>query len=293
MEDPIDFYKNHGLLSSPGDYLYILEQTPEDLNGICDIMHNITAIDFLVNLGVFNIPKKHKSDVNIKSAANKLKALANRNANNKNTNGVFKNKLFGNCRDISLLLCASLRHKGIPSRIRSGFATFFAPIKKFDHWVCEYWDETSNDWKRIDLWMHQVQKHLDKIPAEFGAGMAQIDINPLNVGKSFFLTGGEAWSICRNNSDDPKNYGTYEPGLEGLWFIRDNMIRDLFCLNKIEMQAWDCWGIMGRENAVNPEKDNNLLDKVARDTTEQRISLETINTLCNQLGKKGFPDKWI
>ncbi len=35
--------------------------------------------------------------------------------------------------------------------------------------------------------MHQIQKHLDKIPAEFGAGMEQIDIDPLDVGKSFFL----------------------------------------------------------------------------------------------------------
>ncbi len=57
------------------------------------------------------------------------------------------------------------------------------------------------------------------------------------------------------------------------------------------MQAWDCWGIMGREHAINTERDNDLLDKVAEATTEKKVSLEIIHTLCNQLDEKGFPDK--
>ncbi len=71
-------------------------------------MHNITVINFLVNMGVFNILEEYKSDVNIKSATSKLEALAKRNPNYKNKKGDILNKLFGNFRDISLLLCTSL-----------------------------------------------------------------------------------------------------------------------------------------------------------------------------------------
>lgn len=45
----------------------------------------------------------------------------------------------GTCRDFALLLCSFLRCKGVPSRLRCGFASYFGEGWE-DHWVCEYWD---------------------------------------------------------------------------------------------------------------------------------------------------------
>src|SRR5207245_4477856 len=45
------------------------------------------------------------------------------------------------CRHFAVLLCAVLRHRGVPARPRCGFASYIggtAPLG--DHWACEYWD---------------------------------------------------------------------------------------------------------------------------------------------------------
>ena len=47
-------------------------------------------------------------------------------------------KLVGNCRDFSVMLCAILRHQGVPARARCGFGTYFIPDHYEDHWICEY-----------------------------------------------------------------------------------------------------------------------------------------------------------
>ncbi len=38
---------------------------------------------------------------------------------------------------------------------------------------------------------------------------------------------------------DPLRYGI-EGDLWGLWFLRNTMLRDLLCLNKVEPLPWDC-----------------------------------------------------
>ena len=48
----------------------------------------------------------------------------------------------GTCRDFALMLCSFLRCKGIPARLRCGFATYLGNGWE-DHWVCEYWHEPS------------------------------------------------------------------------------------------------------------------------------------------------------
>lgn len=63
--------------------------------------------------------------------------------------------------------------------------------------------------------------------------------------------------------ENSKDYGTNEKKLKGEWFIRDNMIRNLFCLNKMEPLPWDCWGIMGAKNKKIDEKENEILFNTA------------------------------
>jgi Transglutaminase-like superfamily len=52
-------------------------------------------------------------------------------------------RAIGTCRDFALMLCAFLRSKRIPARVRCGFANYLADGWE-DHWVCEYWDQASN-----------------------------------------------------------------------------------------------------------------------------------------------------
>jgi hypothetical protein len=140
--------------------------------------------------------------------------------------------------------------------------------------------------------MYQIKQAINRLPKEYSEGFSVLNLDPLNLDSVFFLTGAEAWERCRNNVDDFNNFGTYEVGLEGEWFVRDNMIRDLFCLNKMEPLPWDCWGLMGKQNNDIDETGYLLLDKVASVLSSDNVSLRTLTELSLQLGNAGIPDKW-
>jgi hypothetical protein len=57
-----------------------------------------------------------------------------------------QNRSVGTCRDFALMLCAFLRVKGAPARVRCGFAAYFNADWE-DHWICEYWDQVAQIWR--------------------------------------------------------------------------------------------------------------------------------------------------
>jgi hypothetical protein len=286
----LGFYSKHGILTDPQDFVVysFLEQQLENVEQICESISLLVLNDFLYTMRCFHIPDSSLGDINIRSVKEKLEKINQRIQSNecKNENDRYS---LGNCRDISLIICATLRHKAIPARLRSGFATFFNPIKKFDHWICEYWNDEKKCWERIDGWMYQIKKAINKLPNEYSEGFSALDLDPLHLDPKFFLTGSEAWRKCRNGEDDFKNYGTYQEGLDGEWFVRDNMIRDIFCLNKIEPLPWDCWGTMGKQNNRIDEPEHLLLDKMASALSVGDVSLKVLHEFSILLKEQEFP----
>src|SRR4051794_31308665 len=59
-------------------------------------------------------------------------------------------RVVGTCRHFAVLATAFLRARGVPARGRCGFATYFIPRKKVDHWIVEYWSREERRWIRID-----------------------------------------------------------------------------------------------------------------------------------------------
>jgi hypothetical protein len=45
--------------------------------------------------------------------------------------------------------------------------------------------------------------------------------------------------------------------------VRDNLVRDVAALNKVELLPWDAWGLAQGPEYVNTEGDTALLDRVA------------------------------
>ena len=261
--DQLDYYSSHGFFSDLVNYADIFNQFSSKVSEICDMTFNIMINDFLVNMKIYSLPEESKNDVNLRDVGNILDVIVKRNQEAKDDISLFENKLLGNCRDLSLLICAILRHKKIPSRIRSGFATYFSPKKKYDHWLCEYWNADEKRWRLIDPWMYQINKEIGNLPKRFSTGMKKLNLNALDVEPHFFISGADAWLRCYNKKENPQDYGTNEKKLKGDWFIRDNMIRDLFCLNKLEPLPWDCWGIMGTRNKRIDEIESEILVKTA------------------------------
>lgn len=132
----------------------------------------------------------------------------------------------GTCRDYALLLCALLRAKGVPARLRCGFAAYFGPGWE-DHWVCEYRDGAT--WRLADAQLDPPMR------ARLGAAF-----EPADVPRQAFLTAGEAWQACRAGRAAPETFGHGDEGT-GLWFVKVNVHRDHLALNGRETSAWDGW----------------------------------------------------
>jgi transglutaminase-like putative cysteine protease len=56
--------------------------------------------------------------------------------------------LYVTCRDFALLAVSALREQRIPTRLRVGFASYFNPRYREDHWVCEY--RVGESWAILD-----------------------------------------------------------------------------------------------------------------------------------------------
>jgi hypothetical protein len=159
-------------------------------------------------------------------------------------------RMIGNCRHFSTLSCALLRRAGIPARARCGFATYFEPDRYIDHWVVEYRDPTRARWRRVDSQLDHVQQQA-----------LALDFDPTDVPAGKFLDGAEAWELCRAGAADPERFGILD--FWGLWFVRNNVVRDLASLNKMELLPWDGWGIMNASEEHGGGPATGLIDNVA------------------------------
>lgn len=278
LDNCLEYYYEQGLITSPGAYQDLLDKLPNNIVELCECVHKLMLIDLIPSMGLVAISQEHFNDSNIRGIEGKLKEIIQRGNSSILDSRSCDKLLLGNCRDLSLMICSVLRNHKIPARVRSGFATFFDPFQKknFDHWVCEYWNKSQNRWIKVDPWMSQVQYRKEMLPAELFEGLLSLNYNPYDVENEYFITGGQAWINCREKGHNPDNYGTYEDHLKGTWFVRDNMIRDFLCLNKLEPLPWDCWGIMGKENSDITSEEVGFLDDIAKFLTKGDFTKTTL-----------------
>jgi hypothetical protein len=177
----------------------------------------------------------------------------------------FGDRFVGICRDFALLLCSFLRAKGVPARIRSGFADYFGKDGFHgDHVVTEYWDERRG-WLFAD--------------AQLYAGH-EVDFDPADVPRDRFLVAGKAWQLIRSGEAEPNSFGLLAPGIEmvGHWFVAGNIRLDLADLNKVEMLLWDIWGLGAGADGDMTDEIYDLYDMAAR-VADDEVSFEAARTL--------------
>jgi hypothetical protein len=166
-------------------------------------------------------------------------------------------RFVGTCRDFALLLCSLLRATGTAARIRCGFARYFAADFHDDHWVAEY-RLPDGSWRLVD--------------AQILDPSYQVPFDPLDVPRDQFLVAGDAWRLCRSGRADPATFGvSHLEGLQGLWFVRSNVLHDLAALNGVEVLPWDGWGREILDDGALTEADLALADAVAGAGSEEEL----------------------
>jgi hypothetical protein len=275
----LDYYRQPGIMTGPGEYAHLLEDLPNEIPDLCKIVQGSILHIFWAEAYGVELSEDRKQEVNLRKFDTMLARIAELSDQPLTVVRKPEMRVVGNCRDFSVFLCALLRHKGIPARARCGFATYFTPNRYEDHWICEYWKDKDNRWVRVDA-------QLDSLQVEY----LKLDFNPCDLPVGKFLSGGEVWQQCRSGELDPDLCGIFD--MKGLWFVQGDLVRDFMACNKLEVLPWDCNDLMGgQEVEVSPD-DYQLLDRIAELLCGGDRAFQDIRSLYGSNDRLRMPGAW-
>ena len=260
-----DFYASQGLLSDPGSFADQFTGLPDELFDLCKVVQGLVLHPAWAERSGVTPDEAHMAEQQRRSVPEILMRFPEDGMPLSEARPP-EGRTIGTCRTFSLLLCAMLRHQGVPARARCGFATYFEPGRYVDHWVCEYWHTLEQRWSRVDAQLDGLQRRT-----------LAVSFNPLDVPDDQFVTGGEAWQLCRAGVADLDSFGIFD--MRGLWFVRGNVVRDLAALNKIEMLPWDAWGLVDRPEDELSAQDRTLVNRAAELGSTPSASLNELQNL--------------
>ena len=253
METPQQYYRQDGPMTALGAHADEFAALPRDLTSLCEIVQvMLIHRDIAPWLYGLTLSEKQRDDGHLRPVAQMLTRIHELDSRPITSAREVGKRLPSVCRHFSLMLCAMLRHQGVPARPRCGFGAYFTPGKFEDHWVCEYWNAGEKRWVLVDAQLDAIQRKALKI-----------DFNPLDVPRDRFIIAGDAWQMCRSGRADPSAFGLTHANLQGLWFVEGNVLRDLASLNRMEMLPWDVWGLMDSSDDTITDEKKALLDRVA------------------------------
>jgi hypothetical protein len=253
MKNPQDFYLQ------PGERTKVKKGTfssfSNDIPGIRDTIHHLLIHPEVLHLYNLNLPSDRISDRSLKTVSNIIGRIRQIK---KQPLPVYRDpadRVVNICRQFAMFLCSVLREKGIPARCRCGFATYFVNGWFEDHWICEYWNKKEKRWLMVDPQLDDLQIlecHIDRD-----------NLNLTDLLPGSFFPGGAIWKMYRQGLISGQLCGfSLEKGDQGEWYIRGNMLRDYFALNKMEYTYREINNLMDRNYLPN-EEELLLLDKIA------------------------------
>jgi hypothetical protein len=134
-----------------------------------------------------------------------------------------QDKLILTCRADAVLTAAVLKSKGIPTRVRSGFAPYFEVNglprgTSNDHWLNEYWSEKEKRWIIIDV---------------DGCLEPYLKFDPFDVPREVFDFSADAWLGVRQGKLDGEHFYN-AGGHSGSQVIAWELFYDFHCLMNSE-----------------------------------------------------------
>ena len=134
-----------------------------------------------------------------------------------------KNKLVLTCRYVAIMMASILKAKGIPVRVRSGFAPYFdngeLGAVSTDHWIDEYWNKKENRWVTIDA---------------DGSLSLNDNFDPYDIPKGKFDFPADVWLSIRDKKISPWKFYNAKPewgAIAVLWAL----FYDFHCLMNNEI----------------------------------------------------------
>jgi len=264
-----EFYLQPGLMTDFRGQSEHVAALPTNLGSLCGVLQGLLLHVFWLEAHGYAREPRQIRDRNIRDVETTVRLLIERDSSQLDVPRKNPDRVVTDCRGYSVMLTALLIYAGIPARSRCGFAKYFWPPDENrweDHWVTEYWNKDSEEWRLADGQLDETQqRHL------------RIGFDPLDVPRDQFLPATRAWKLCRCGEMDSSalNYENFS----GLALVRWNLIRDVAALNKVEALGWDHWGGMfPLDDMTIPEEDVSLYDRVSTLASENE-GLEELSDL--------------
>lgn len=183
-EEILNFYLQTSIYTNWGSYKSYYQSLPNDLEELTSLLleqtiHRKELFRSVKSLnetgeckdGVANFYPwwGYRSHDDILLTAPSIMAELNRLDNR----GIFhgreiSKKVVITCRYVAVWLASILKAKGIPTRVRSGFATYFSDDDKaYDHWIIEYYKKEEERWVIVDPDTDSGCNHIDMSPNDF------------------------------------------------------------------------------------------------------------------------------
>lgn len=240
-------FTEHSHLTDPGKHAELLDDLPGDVAALQECIHGLLVHGDYQEL--YGIPAIRWSRETL-PVEKRIEWIMSRCGFPLIKSRPIYWRAIGTCRDIALMTCSFLRHKNIPARLRCGFATYLAPGRFEDHWVCEYWHPDIEDWVIADSQLDNAQcRHLD------------IEFDTACLPDGAFVSANQAWDMYRKQGIGPALFGHGDAC--GEWFIWVNLARDCLALHGQETSAWDTWRETAGDPPVLSDDDRENCDRIA------------------------------
>lgn len=240
MVDELTYYATPGRMTALADGPH-LAGLPSDVAGVAAVLQGLLVHRVATGpLGV-TITEERRGEEQLRSASAMVERVLQLDPSPLREARPPERRLIINCRHSAVLACALLRRVGVPVRARAGFSAYHPDGCCGDHWIIEH--------RRGGRWVRGDPDPPPGLP------------DPLDLPPGRYLSGAAAWLLCRAGVADPERFGVEE--WRGAWMVRNNVLRDLAALNRVELLPWDSWGLMDRESRLGEGPADELVDRAA------------------------------
>jgi hypothetical protein len=265
-EDLLANYSKPGVFTGLGAFAAQIDQLAGDVASLARTVQGLLIHEGLAQAYGVTLPSRRIEEKQLHGAVAMLERAASLDDRPIDRARAPEDRVVGVCRHFATLFVACLRRRGVPARVRCGFATYFAPGEHVDHWVGEYWNAGEERWVLVDAQVDDLQREMFKI-----------ELNTLDVPRDRFLVAGDAWRMCRNGAD-PMTFGVAGTEMWGLVEVYGDVFQDLAALQNIELLPWGWYGL-ATDNAGLEEVE--LIDHLA--TISSRADAAALDALAETL----------
>lgn len=228
----LDFYLSFSQYTFPGLYKDHLKSLPDNISEIASLVRSQLVHRTTLDAGntgtnadmrygdMTKMPwYRQAEDDNFVTSIAIIAELFRRDPRGIVKDRKVEDRLVLTCRYVAILMASILKSKGIPARVRSGFAPYFTDDgKSWDHWINEYWNEKEKRWTIIDV-----------------DGSLNIDtFDPYDMPSESFDFSADAWLKVRKGELEEKHFWNAKPQ-GGLEIISWELFYDLHCLMNNEI----------------------------------------------------------